>query len=344
MALVDRLRDLSVRIQHQKDNVQTEEATKLAFVIPFLQALGYDVYNPNEIVPEYSADFGTKKGEKVDFAVMHNGKPTILFECKACNNTLDPTHLSQLFRYFTTTEVHIAILTNGICYQFFSDLESANVMDSRPFLEFNMLDIQESLIPDLERMTKSSFHLEEILTAASDLKYTREVKLFLAEQLVQPSPDFVKLLATKFHSGNKTTQVVLNKFTSITKKAFNQFLHDHSKRFHEAMEEENPTDREEIQPQQNSDSRSKSRRPNLRFDEIGIPIGSELRFEGPGSRLGERVRVVNFRKVEYQGENSSLTASTLKFLDKPNIKSVRPSPYWTYNGRFLEVMYNEKHG
>lgn len=343
MDLVDRLRDLSVKIQHQKDNVHTEEATKLAFVIPFLQALGYDVTNPNEIVPEYSADFGTKRGEKVDFAVMHDGKPAILIECKACNHPLDPTHLSQLFRYFTTTEVHIAILTNGICYQFFSDLESANVMDSRPFLEFNMLDIQESLILDLERMTKSNFHLEGILTAASDLKYTREVKLFLAEQLVEPSPDFVKLLATKFHSGIKT-QNVLNKFTSITKKAFNQFLHDFiSKRFHAAMEEENPTNREEEQLQQNNNSRPKSRRPNLRFDEIGIPIGSELRFEGTGSRLGERVRVVNFRRVEYQGEISSLTAITLKLLDKPNLRSVRPSPYWTYNGRSLEEIYNEKY-
>ena len=220
------LQALATKIQRQREHIQTEEATKAAFVLPFIGLLGYDVFDPLEVVPEYVADVGIKKGEKVDYAILQDGKPAMLLECKSCHADLDDTHASQLFRYFTSTEARIGVLTNGVVYRFYSDLESRNQMDSRPFLEFNMLDIRESLLGELRKMTKPHFDLDEILSAANDLKYTAEIKRFLNDQLAEPSEDLVRLLASRVYPGLKT-QSVINQFVSITRYAFQQFLSDH---------------------------------------------------------------------------------------------------------------------
>lgn len=72
MDLLDRLQDLAAKIRKQRDLIQTEEAAKNAFVMPFISALGYDVFNPSEVMPELVADVGTKKGEKVDYALFRD--------------------------------------------------------------------------------------------------------------------------------------------------------------------------------------------------------------------------------------------------------------------------------
>ena len=139
--------------------VRTEEATKNALVMPFINALGYNVFDPREVIPEFVADIGTKKGEKVDYAVMRNGTPIILFECKSANTELDHVHISQLFRYFSVTEARFGILTNGVLYRFFSDLEASNKMDSRPFLEIDLGDLHEPSIHELKKFAKQEFEV-----------------------------------------------------------------------------------------------------------------------------------------------------------------------------------------
>ena len=172
MDLIDKLQALSAKIQKQRDLIQTEEATKNAFILLFINALGYDIFDPAEVIPEYIADVGIKKGEKVDYAIIRENKVIMLFECKPCNVNLDDTHMYQLFRYFSVTEARIGILTNGIMYRFYTDLEESNKMDAKPFMEFNILDIQEPLIFELKRLMKQTFNLEEILSVAGDMKYT----------------------------------------------------------------------------------------------------------------------------------------------------------------------------
>ena len=241
MDLIDQLQDLAKKILRLREQIETEEATKTAFVMPFIGSLGYDVFDPNEVVPEYTADVGIKKGEKVDYAILRDGKPVMLFECKKCDENLEGIHVSQLFRYFSATEARIGVLTNGIVYRFFSDLEKTNQMDSAPFLEFNLLDMQESLLSELKKLTKPSFDLDEVLSTASDLKYTREIKLFLDEQVTEPSQDFVRFLAAQVYPGSKT-QSVLNQFVPITKRAFLQFINDHiSKRLKSALGGDDPS-------------------------------------------------------------------------------------------------------
>ena len=154
MDFIDKLQALSAKIKKQKDGIQTEEATKTAFVLPFIGTLGYDIFEPTEVIPEFTADVGIKKGEKVDYAICLDGKKVMLFECKSCHSSLDDCHASQLYRYFSVTGARLAVLTNGVLYRFYSDLEEPNKMDSRPFMEFNMLDVQENLVPELKRFTK----------------------------------------------------------------------------------------------------------------------------------------------------------------------------------------------
>jgi hypothetical protein len=186
----DLIKSLSKRVQRIKESIHTEEATKTSAIMPFFQALNYDVFNPEEFIPEYVADVGIKKGEKIDYAIIHNGEPVILIEAKSINEQLTK-HDSQLFRYFGTSKAKFAILTNGIHYRFYSDLEQQNRMDTAPFFEFNLLDIRDNQIAELFKFRKDTFNVDNILTTASELKYTREIKQFLEKQWENPSDEFI---------------------------------------------------------------------------------------------------------------------------------------------------------
>lgn len=234
MDFIDKINQLSKRIKSTKDQVQTEEATKHSLVMPFIQALGYDIFNPNEIVPEYTADVGIKKGEKVDYAIIQNEQPIILIECKTNGDTLDK-HDSQLYRYFSVTKARFAILTDGAKYKFFTDLDDSNKMDTKPFLEIDFLDLKENLVPELKKFCKESFDVDEIMSSAGELKYTRAIKNLIAEEYKNPSKDFVKLFAKQVHPG-MLTQNVIEKYTEIVQKAFNDFLKDKiNERFESAI-------------------------------------------------------------------------------------------------------------
>lgn len=225
MDFIEELRNLSTQIAKQKDYATTEEATKHAFVIPFIKIMGYNPYNLTEVVPEFTADIGTKQGEKVDYAIFKDDKVIMLIECKRYGADLTDAHTSQLYRYFSVVNARIAVLTDGVIYRFYTDLEESNIMDSKPFLEFNMLDIQEPIVNELKRFTKPTFDLDAALTAASDLKYTKEIKQTMIEQLEEPSEDFVRFFLASVYSG-RHTQTVIQQFTDIVKRALNQFLNE----------------------------------------------------------------------------------------------------------------------
>ncbi|WP_293650077.1 type I restriction endonuclease [Thiolapillus sp.] len=225
MDLIDGIKELAARIPKQMDHIQTEEATKNAFIMPFLSVLGYDVFNPMEVIPEYTADIGTKKGEKVDYVIKKDDEIIILIECKWSGIDLHQNHASQLYRYFSTTSARFCILTNGIVYEFYSDIDSPNKMDSKPFFEFNILDFEDHQINELKKFTKSAFSLEDILTTASTLKYTGAIKKILEQELEKPSEEFVRFFASRIYGG-RLTQSVLEQFRKIVKKAREQFINE----------------------------------------------------------------------------------------------------------------------
>ena len=224
MDFKDQIKILGDRVIRLKDQILTEEATKNAFIMPFIQALGYDVFNPLEVVPEFVSDIGLKKGEKIDYAIFLNGKPTILIECKHWNQNLS-IHDGQLLRYFHTSKARFGLLTNGIIYRFYSDLVDANKMDEKPFLEFNITEIKENQIEELKKFHKSYFDAESIVNTASELKYINELKQLLHQELNTPSTDFVKLLTKQVYPSVITAKV-LEQFTNLTKKSVQQYIND----------------------------------------------------------------------------------------------------------------------
>jgi len=226
MDFIERLQELSRKIQQIGPTLQTEEATKNALVMPFLHSvLGYDVFNPAEVVPEFDADTVAKKGEKVDYALLKNGEVQILIECKKFREELSTKHTSQLFRYFSVTNARIAILTNGEVYEFYTDLDAPNKMDEKPFLTFNISDLDEHIVPELKKLTKSSFDVDSVIGAAGELKYLNQIKKVLHEQFKSPEKDFVKFFTSKFYDGIQTAKVKAQ-FFEITKKALKQFLNN----------------------------------------------------------------------------------------------------------------------
>lgn len=222
MDFIDQVKQFSKRVESVKDSLTTEEATKMSLIVPFFSMLGYDVFNPAEFVPEFTADVGIKKGEKVDYAIVKDGTPIILIEAKWCGENLEK-HDSQLFRYFGTTNAKFAVLTNGIIYKFFTDLEEPNKMDETPFLEIDILNLRETQISELKKFQKSNFDLEEIFTTASELKYSNEFKNIFSQELQGPSDDFVKLFLTHTYSGRQT-QNVIEKFKPILKRTLNNYI------------------------------------------------------------------------------------------------------------------------
>lgn len=216
---------LGERVAKLKDQVHTEEATKNAFIMPFIKELGYDVFNPFEVTPELVADVGIKQGEKIDYAIMEKGEPIILIECKHHGAPLNVNNASQLFRYFHTTKAKFSILTNGIEYRFYTDLVEVNKMDEKPFFAFDITDIKDNQIEELKKFHKAHYDFENIVTTASDLKYTFELKKLIESEFTNPGTDFVKHFAKQVYPGMITAKV-LEQFTSLTKKSLQQYISD----------------------------------------------------------------------------------------------------------------------
>lgn len=225
MDFIDVVKQFAQRLDGMKDNIQTEEATKTAMIMPFFSTiLGYDVFNPDEFMPEYTADYGHKKGERVDYAVKIDGELTILVEAKPCGSVLDK-HGAQLFRYFNSTKAKFGILTNGIVYRFFTDLEKDNIMDDAPFFEFDFSDYNEAAVSELKKFCKANFDIDGISSNASQLKYIGLIKGLFSRIYANPDDHFVKYVMGEVYDGVKN-QNAIERFTPLVKTAFNSYINE----------------------------------------------------------------------------------------------------------------------
>ena len=224
MDFKDSILQLAKRVSSLKESIQTEEATKNAFIMPFIQILGYDVFNPLEVVPEMDCDIAKKKGEKIDYAIMKDGSPIMLIECKHWKQDLN-LHDNQLKRYYVASKAKFGLLTNGIVYRFYTDLIKENIMDDVPFLEFNLEKIREAQIEEVKKFCKENFDLDNILSSANELKYMSEVKKIIRSEFEEPSPELVKMLTKRVYEGI-VTQKVLDQFTDVVKRALKSHIND----------------------------------------------------------------------------------------------------------------------
>ncbi len=225
MSIEQTLRVLTDRVQSHATSMQTEEAVKTAVVLPFLQALGYDVFNPGEVIPEFTADAVGKKGEKVGYAIKLDDQIRILIECKPISTNLDRTHLAQLYRYFSVTSAKFAILTNGRTFHFHSDLEEPNKLDNRPFFTFDLAEPNAQVLAELRKFEKSGFDVDGILANAERLKYTSALKGEIAKLIDEPTEDFVKVIASSVHEG-RFTAAVIEQYKVLVKAAFREVIRE----------------------------------------------------------------------------------------------------------------------
>ena len=295
MELKEQMYQLSERIKSLKDNIETEEATKQSFILPFFQALGFDVFNPLEFVPEFTADVGIKRGEKVDYAILQDGQPIILIEAKTCSEKLDK-HDSQLFRYFGTTKSRFAILTNGIIYKFFSDLDSPNVMDSKPFYTLDMEHLSDQAIEYLNNFAKANINIDSILSTASDLKYLNLLKAAFKEIVDNPSEDFVRFILNEGVYDGIKNQKVVERFQPLVKRAMSKFINDRmSSKFKETLlsSESEDTPKEDTtaasQEEQTKEAEAEEKKSKIHttYDELNAfaVVKAILRKKVPGSRI-----------------------------------------------------------
>lgn len=250
MGFEEKVTQLSDKVRNLKDDIKTEEATKNAFIMPFIgSVLGYDIFDPSEVIPEFNADVGTKKNEKVDYALVLDGQVQILIECKKIGAPLSLENASQLFRYYTCTNARIGILTNGQIWNFYMDLDAPNKMDSKPFLVLDLLDIDKSILQELQKLSKPSFDIDSIANSAEDLKYLSMLKQEISDEFKEPSYDMVRLLAGRVYNG-VLRQNVLDKFRVLVSKSMRQFLKDQvNERLANALDSDNVETIEEIEPE-----------------------------------------------------------------------------------------------
>jgi hypothetical protein len=244
MDLETRLSELTKRVHEHREVLLTEEAAKNALVMPFLQALGYDVFNPSEVIPEYTCDVGTKKGEKVDYAICMGGSIKMLVECKPVSVDLSVNHASQLFRYFSTTDARVAVLTNGVIYKFFADIDQPNKMDSKPFFEMSLESVRKTDTKTLGGFTKASFDIDKIVEEASKLKKQSLVQKELQEEFANPSDEFVRLIAARVQGG-RLTPVIRDTFKTLIVNSFATLVRDQvNARLTTALSASNPPEPE----------------------------------------------------------------------------------------------------
>lgn len=224
MDFADAIAALGEHAMKMKGKLATEEATKNALVLPFIKELGYNIFNPLEVMPEFVADVAGMKGEKVDYAIMQDGSPIMLIECKCCGVPLEETKREQLHRYFLTLDSSIGILTDGVRYLFYSTAADGKNMDTTPFMEFSLDNIDPTLLPELRKLRKGQFDLDKTLDAVNELKFNRQVKLALAKNLESPDLGFIDYLLACAEIKNIRKEKKESQYAGYVKRAFNEFL------------------------------------------------------------------------------------------------------------------------
>lgn len=241
MDFKDQITLLSDKIAKQKDNITTEEATKTSFIMPMIAALGYDVFNSFEVVPEMDCDL-TKRGDKIDYAIIKDSTPILLIECKHCKQNLD-LHSTQLAKYYAASNARFGVLTNGVEYRFYADLEKQNIMDENPFLVVNMLDLSDTDIEQLKKFHKSYYNEQEILSTAQELQITIQVKELLNRNFQNPEDEFVRYFV-KYTGDGKSSAKQIEQYRPIVKKSITSIINDIiADRLNVAIKNENNADK-----------------------------------------------------------------------------------------------------
>lgn len=214
---------LKAHNQHVKSvgmHCTTEETTKQALILPFLDILGFSPYDPQKVKAEYGADFpGVKASERVDYALFCQGIPVMFIEAKAYKEKID-NHCPQLSRYFNATpEVTISAITNGVEWRFFTDLKEKNIMDSAPFLKMRMDEITDADAEQLFRFRHDKFKPEALRTLAEESVFLSAFTKTISSSLRDVDQEFVRYVAGRSNVERQLNQRFLDSITPLVKQA-----------------------------------------------------------------------------------------------------------------------------
>lgn len=248
MDFQERVASLAKKIETLREKVLTEAATKDAFIAPFItHVLGFDVSNPDDARPECVADVRGSRGEKVDYALFKDGKMVLAVECKHWSVQFSTRHEGQLQRYFEMTETRFALLTNGIEYRFYTDLDAPNKMDAKPFFVFNIFQRTDSQLRELEKFCRQNFDVESILESGRHLKYSSAIREELEKFFQNPTDEQVRLFARNAYAGKVISQKALEVLKPLFKTTLTQYISDRVRfLFDEAMRQNASEEQEDI--------------------------------------------------------------------------------------------------
>lgn len=328
MSLIEKVKEIAKNIEEYKRDIQTEEGTKKSFIEPLLSALDYDVTNPREVTPEADCDITKQKGEKVDYLIRIDGKPAMIVEGKHWQQDLSQ-HKGQLRRYYTASHVHVAILTNGIEYRFFTDIERENVMDEEAFLTIRMDKIDNKSISELERFSKQSFNETEITDWAKNMTLCRKIQSILEKDIENPSDNLVRYFVHALNGGEPTLKQV-EQYRPIVKRCLAGIM----------SQPEPPISQPEPPIIDDPDPLSPpkgGRRPPFKFDMVGIKPGETVTF----IPTKIEVKVINNSEVRYKGRNYKLSTFTKEFMPdhmRTNSNTYQGPKFFSYHGQTLNDM------
>lgn len=188
------LQELSSRASVIKNHITNEEGTKTSLILPLFKILGYDIENPQKMIPEY-----TVENDRVDYSIMQDNAPLLFIEAKSVKEDLNK-HKEQAKKYFNNSDTKIICLTNGLTYNFYSDINKDNIMDDEPFLSFDIEKITDFEIRYLKNLSIDNFTMENY----SDVVYQIKATEFIRHQLENPSDEFIRFVANNISNKKKT--------------------------------------------------------------------------------------------------------------------------------------------
>lgn len=216
----ERLMRHAEHVKNVGPHCQSEETTKQALVLPFLNLLDFNPFDPLKVKAEFGADLpGIKNNERVDYALFSDGHPVMFIEAKSYTEKLT-NHTGQIARYFNATPgVTISALTNGREWRFYTDLKNQNVMDDVPFLTFDLANVTEADAEQLARFRYGQFHPDRLRSFAEERVYLNRFKEVIETLLKEPDADFVRLIATRASLAAKLTGRFIETITPLIKQS-----------------------------------------------------------------------------------------------------------------------------
>ncbi len=212
MSLFEDLCEIAENIKKHRNAMNgSEVTTEQVSIEPFIDALGYDTQNPAEVRKQYVI----LNSDAVDFAVLRDGAPIIVLEGKKASEKLSHKHWKQLFEYFNADKARIGILTNGIAYRFYTDMDKSNIMDKEPFLKIDLLDLDKQTVEILEGFTKAQFD------PIKSIRYMK-IRAKVGRILNYPDEWLVRHVIYNIHKGKKTKKVI-EEYRPLVKRAIDEY-------------------------------------------------------------------------------------------------------------------------